>query len=211
MSLKQKSEIKLIQGDEGNLELRIKLALNNKFSSKKQLAVISHPHPLFGGTMNNKVVTTLERAFSNLGYVTVAYNFRGVGQSEGEYDNGLGEQSDLQAVVNWAQSEFNVDKTILAGFSFGSYVTLQTHKKCDVDGLCTVAPPVGLYDFSNINDIVLPWTLIQGGQDEVVSAQEILDWAMKQEARPDVYWRDRASHFFHGELVWLRKVIEMSY
>lgn len=211
MKLRQKAEIKFIQGDVGNIELRIKLAANNEFSSKKQLVVISHPHPLYGGTMNNKVVTTLERAFSHLGYTTVAYNFRGVGNSDGEYDNGQGEQNDLQTVVNWAQNEFEVDKTILAGFSFGSYVTLQAYQKCHVDGLCTVAPPVGLYDFSNIQDIVLPWVLIQGGQDEVVSAQEILDWAMKQDSKPDVYWRDKASHFFHGELIWLRKVIEINY
>ena len=211
MSLKQKAETKLIKGDVGNIEVRIKPTQTIDVSSKKQLVVISHPHPLYGGTMNNKVVTTLERAFSHLGYITVAYNFRGVGHSDGEYDNGLGEQKDLQAVINWAQSEFDVDETVLAGFSFGSYVTLQAHKKCNVDALCTIAPPVGLYDFSDIQDIILPWVLVQGGQDEVISAQEILDWAMKQDAKPDIYWRDKASHFFHGELIWLRKVIEMAY
>ncbi|GAB6070880.1 Dot/Icm type IV secretion system effector CoxH3 [Thiomicrorhabdus hydrogeniphila] len=209
--MKQKAEKILIKGDKGNIELRVKHAPHHAQNPKKQLAVISHPHPLYGGTMDNKVVTTLERTFLHLGYSTVAYNFRGVGQSDGEYDNGQGEQKDLQTVVRWAQTEYTYEKTVLAGFSFGSYVTLQAYRHCNVHALCTVAPPVGLYDFSGLYDIALPWVLIQGGQDEVVSPQEILDWAMGLETKPDLYWRDKASHFFHGELIWLRKVVEMAF
>jgi len=82
---------------------------------------------------------------------------------------------------------------------------------CSPEAICTVAPPVGLYDFSQLDDIDIPWSLIQGGQDEVVSAREILDWAMTRNKVPDVYWKDSASHFFHGELVWLRRIIEMNY
>jgi len=211
LNLKHKAEKILIKGEKGNIELRVKQAAPNELSPKKQLAVISHPHPLYGGTMDNKVVTTLERAFLNLGYTTVVYNFRGVGQSDGDYDNGQGEQKDLQAVVNWAQNEFDVSKTVLAGFSFGSYVTLQAYNQCNVQAICTVAPPVGLYDFSTVNNISLPWVLIQGGQDEVVSAQEVLDWTMSLKTKPDIYWRQQASHFFHGELIWLRKVVEMTF
>jgi len=207
--LKKKSETLLISGPVGNLEIRVKRPVNEVDSGKA--VVISHPHPLYGGTMNNKVVTTMERAFSSLGYTTVAYNFRGVGESEGEYDSGIGEQDDLKAVLNWLNSRYEIGHTVLAGFSFGSYVSLNALARCKVDAICTVAPPVGLYDFSIINDIGIPWSLIQGGQDEVVSAQEILDWAMKQRCKPDIYWRDGASHFFHGELVWLRKIIELSY
>ncbi|MEA1987985.1 MAG: CocE/NonD family hydrolase, partial [Pseudomonadota bacterium] len=198
-----------ITGSVGNLEIRIKPSGHDVDSGKA--VVISHPHPLYGGTMNNKVVTTMERAFSSLGYTTVAYNFRGVGASEGEYDSGVGEQADLKAVLDWLNSRYEISHTVLAGFSFGSYVSLSALEKCKVDAICTVAPPVGLYDFSVVNEVDVPWTLIQGGQDEVVSAQEILDWAMKQRCKPDIYWRDGASHFFHGELVWLRKIIELSY
>ena len=207
--MKKKSETLLILGPVGNLEIRIKPCAQDVDSGKA--VVISHPHPLYGGTMNNKVVTTMERAFSSLGYTTVAYNFRGVGESEGEYDNGIGEQVDLITVLDWLSSKYQISHTVLAGFSFGSYVSLNALAKCKVDAICTVAPPVGLYDFSVINDVDIPWSLIQGGQDEVVSAQEILDWAMNQENKPDIYWRDGASHFFHGELVWLRKIIELSY
>lgn len=207
--MKTKSETLLISGPVGNLEIRVKPSAQDVDSGKA--VIISHPHPLYGGTMNNKVVTTMERAFSSLGYTTVAYNFRGVGDSEGEYDNGIGEQADLIAVLDWLGSSYEISHTVLAGFSFGSYVSLNALAKCKVDAICTVAPPVGLYDFSVINDVSVPWSLIQGGQDEVVSAQEILDWAMKQSSKPDIYWRDGASHFFHGELVWLRRIIELSY
>ena len=207
--MKKKSETLLISGPVGKLEIRVKPSVHDVDSGKA--VVISHPHPLYGGTMNNKVVTTMERAFSSLGYTTVAYNFRGVGESEGEYDGGIGEQADLIAVLDWLNAKYELTHTVLAGFSFGSYVSLNALAKCKVDAICTVAPPVGLYDFSVINDVDIPWSLIQGGQDEVVSAQEILDWAMNQENKPDIYWRDGASHFFHGELVWLRKIIELSY
>ena len=207
--MKKKSETLLIPGPVGNLEIRIKPSVHDVDSGKA--VVISHPHPLYGGTMNNKVVTTMERAFSSLGYTTVAYNFRGVGGSDGDYDSGIGEKADLKAVLDWLSSSYEVSHTVLAGFSFGSFVSLSALAKSKVNAICTVAPPVGLYDFSVINDVDVPWTLIQGGQDEVVSAQEILDWVMKQKSKPDIYWRDGASHFFHGELVWLRKIIELSY
>lgn len=216
--MKHKAETKLIAGAAGKLELRVnpsKAMAVDKEASAKRLVVISHPHPLYSGTMNNKVVTTLERAFSNLGFTTVAYNFRGVGQSEGTYDNGVGEQEDLKAVLDWAKNEFDFnspkDEIVLAGFSFGSYVTLQAQKKLGAHALCTVAPPIGLYDFSEITEITVPWVLIQGGQDEVVSAAEILDWSQSLKSKPDIYWREHASHFFHGELIWLRKVVEMSF
>ena len=218
MKLKQVAKTQLIAGAVGKLELRVKpskVMAVEKEALAKRLVVISHPHPLYSGTMNNKVVTTLERAFSNLGFTTVAYNFRGVGQSEGAYDNGVGEQDDLKAVLDWAKETFEVDaekdEIVLAGFSFGSYVTLQAHKRLGAKALCTVAPPVGLYDFSNVAEISVPWVLIQGGQDEVVSAAEILDWSQSLKSKPDIYWREKASHFFHGELIWLRKVVEMSF
>jgi len=201
-----KKNTRIIPSPVGDLEVRIKPGSS---ASKNRLVVISHPHPLYGGTMDNKVVTTLERAFSSLGYSTVAYNFRGVGASQGAYDNGEGEQQDLNTVLEWAKAHFDADYVVLAGFSFGSYVTLKGLSFYKgVDALCTVAPPVGLYDFSDIDDIEQSWTLIQGGMDEVVSVKEIMDWAFSRETVPDVYWRARASHFFHGELVWLRKLVE---
>lgn len=198
---------KIIEGDAGALEIRV----HSQQEENNGVVIISHPHPLYGGTMNNKVVTTLEKSFVNQGYQTIAYNFRGVGESEGEYDNGIGEQEDLLSVVNWAKQNFPPTKLILAGFSFGSYVSLKVYETAEADCLCTVAPPVGLYDFSVIDNVEIPWMLIQGGKDEVVDSEGIIQWAMSRSVVPDVYWRSKASHFFHGELLWLRQIIQANY
>ena len=212
-----KSVTELISGQNGLIEVRYKGLSSESGDSHKsvKLVVLSHPHPLYGGTMSNKVVTTMERAFQSLGYVTVAYNFRGVGKSEGEHDQGMGEQDDLIQVVDWARARFKSTHLTLAGFSFGSYVALKAYQEFNnilsVDALCTVAPPVGLYDFSGIHPVNVPWVLIQGGKDEVVSAPEILQGAMAGEFQPDVYWRAEASHFLHGELIWLKNVILLAY
>jgi len=200
----------VIDGPEGALEIRVRE--QEKDSGKGgNLVILSHPHPLYGGTMNNKVVTTMEKAFSIGDFTTIAYNFRGVGSSAGQYNNGVGEQDDLRSVIAWARQTYAPNKLVLAGFSFGSYVSLKvTAAQVNIDALYTVAPPVGLYDFSEINQIEMPWVLIQGGQDEVISADEVQNWAMRQTCRPDVFWRSKASHFFHGELIWLRKMIVAS-
>jgi len=215
--LNTKSVTELISGPSGQIEVRYKGLTSERGESHKavKLVVLSHPHPLYGGTMGNKVVTTMERAFQALGYVTVAYNFRGVGKSEGEHNQGIGEQDDLVQVVKWAKARFNSTHLTLAGFSFGSYVALKAYQEFNktlcVDALCTVAPPVGLYDFSGVHPVKVPWVLIQGGKDEVVSAPEILQWVMAGEFQPDIYWRAEASHFLHGELIWLKKIILLAY
>ena len=218
--LNTKSITELIVGLHGQIEVRYNDLSPEVITDQDRLklVVLSHPHPLYGGTMNNKVVTSMERAFQALGYVTVAYNFRGVGKSSGEHDHGVGELDDLLHVVEWAKARFKSAKSThltLAGFSFGSYVVLKAYKAFNkvlaVDALCTVAPPVGLYDFSEIHPVQVPWTLIQGGKDEVVSASDILDWAMSGENQPDVYWRAGASHFLHGELIWLKNIILLSH
>lgn len=204
-----KKTSQLIQGTSGAIEIRAHKA-SSEFAEK--LVVLSHPHPLYGGTMDNKVVTTMERAFRSLGFHTVAFNFRGVGESQGEYDNGEGEQQDLKAVIEWARLHFNTDDVVLAGFSFGSYVILKgLPLYSNVHSICTVAPPVGLYDFSTVNACNVNWSLVQGGQDEVIDAQEVLGWALSCQPQPDLYWRAGASHFFHGELVWLKKLITSIY
>ena len=204
-----KRQSQIIEGVVGDIELRIHESIQ---SETKKLVVLSHPHPLYGGTMDNKVVTSMERAFRRLGYHTVAYNFRGVGKSAGVYDNGEGEQLDLKVVIDWSVEQFVPDKVVLAGFSFGSYVTLNGLSDYDkVDAVCTVAPPIGLYDFSDIKVNDVQWSLIQGGLDEVVDANEVLSWALSLPNQPDIYWRANASHFFHGELIWLKNLIASLY
>ncbi|QAB14684.1 alpha/beta hydrolase [Hydrogenovibrio thermophilus] len=201
-----------ISGAVGELEVRLTRPgdLSSSENAARRWVVLSHPHPQFGGTMDNKVVATLEKAFQGLGYGTLAYNFRGVGASEGEYDGGEGEQMDLVAVVNWLRDQEDVNELVLAGFSFGSYIALQQAEALQADALCTVAPPVSMYDFTGLSP-TMPWVLIQGGQDEVIDSQEVLQWAMSRESVPDIFWRAQASHFFHRQLVWLKNIVTAVY
>lgn len=199
----------LVEGPVGKIEVRY-FSPNFAEGTKevnKPLVVISHPHPQFGGTMNNKVVTTLERAYQGLGYSTLVYNFRGVGKSEGEYAGGLGEQEDLQAVVAWAKHQSDSEQLFLAGFSFGAYVTLASRSKLQADRLLLVAPPVSLYDFSGLDEVTVPYEVVLGMEDEVIDFDEMLAWATGLKNRPDLYCRSGASHFLHGQLIWLKKLI----
>lgn len=206
--MKPKSKTLLIDGPVGQLEVRIcDVKSDCEHDKLADFVVISHPHPEFGGTMDNKVVTTLERTFQSMGYGTVTYNFRGVGASEGRYDGGLGEQEDLSAVVDWLKGHYRFKQLVLAGFSFGAYVTLSAQPRLQADRLLVVAPPVGLYDFSGIHEVNQPWDMVVGLEDEVVSVPEMMQWAMARECQASLYCRSGASHFFHGQLVWLKKVI----
>lgn len=219
-----KSRPILIEGAVGQLELRVfdatQVSADSQLESNKsdkrannakKWVVLSHPHPEFGGTMDNKVVTTIERFFQTQGYSTVAYNFRGVGQSAGRYDAGAGEQQDLQAVVSWVKEQSGFENLILAGFSFGAYVTLAAQSTVLADHLLIVAPPVGLYDFSTLSEVLVPWNMIVGLQDEVIDAKAMLDWALARELQPSLYCRSEASHFFHGQLIWLRNILTSLY
>ncbi|MEA3405700.1 MAG: CocE/NonD family hydrolase [Pseudomonadota bacterium] len=210
--MKPKSKVLLIDGPAGQLEIRIfNVSQGDETQKLNDFVVISHPHPEFGGTMDNKVVTTLERTFQSMGYGTVTYNFRGVGASEGRYDGGVGEQQDLQAVVDWLKSSYSFERLVLAGFSFGAYVTLSAQSSLEADRLLIVAPPVGLYDFSEIKEVEQPWDMVIGLEDEVISVAEMMQWAMAREFKPSLYCRSGASHFFHGQLIWLKKVILSTY
>lgn len=206
--MNSKAQLSMIDGPVGNLECRI--GTTRSGLTPKGLAVICHPHSLHGGSMDNKVVTTLERAFALAGWQTVCFNFRSVGRSEGVYDEGRGEQQDLGAVVTWAQGMFGDLPLALAGFSFGSFVAFKQANDLQAKILLTIAPPVNIYDFTGHNlqpDLV--WSLIQGGQDEVVPAHKVVNWTRGLDKRPDVYWREGASHFFHGELIWLRNLVNL--
>ncbi len=194
-----------IPGPAGRLEGRI---LDNGAS---RWALLCHPHPQYGGTMDNKVVTTVERTLQQLGWSTLVFNFRGAGGSEGAFDNGIGEQADLMAVHAWLQARHQPQRLLLGGFSFGAYVTLNRWQAVEADALLSIAPPVGLWDFGALVPPQTNWTVIQGGGDEVVSPAAVLAWLAAQPAMPTLYWRAGVSHFFHGQLVWLKGVIELEY
>lgn len=170
-------------------------------------AVICHPHSLHGGTMHNKVVSTLARGFGELGLRTVRFNFRGVGASAGSFDHGQGETEDARAVLTWVRERRPRDEIWLAGFSFGGYVAVRATQRFEITRLVTVAPAVHLYDFASLPLPRVPWLIIQGDADEVVSAQAVRDWAQRQRPAPELVMLEGASHFFHQRLNDLRQAV----
>ncbi len=167
------------------------------------LALIAHPHPLHGGTMDNKVVTTLARAAVAAGLVAVRSNFRGVGQTAGIHDHGFGECDDLAALTQNLGTQFpNLDWTLL-GFSFGAFVQQQLSQRLPVGQtlrqVILVAPAVTLRPFGTING---PATILQGDQDEIIPLAAVRDYATAQHL--DLIVIPEAGHFFHGKLLDLR-------
>lgn len=167
---------------------------------------IGHPHSLQGGTMNNKVVTTIARAAKDCGIASIRFNFRGVGASEGIYDAGEGESQDMLALVDQVCKDVPMAQLLFAGFSFGSYVAFKAASACPHSLLVTIAPPVSRYPYDKPDTVPNPWYLIKAGADEVVNIADI-DAFLGQ--HPDIHAIDfaDASHFFHGRLLELREVL----
>ena len=177
-------------------------------AARAGVAVICHPHPLQGGTMHNKVVTTLERSLRELGLATVTFNFRGTGASQGTFDEGVGETADLIAVANWAQHVRPRDALWLAGFSFGSYVAARAAPQLPVRQMISIAPPVGRWDFSQLASPLCPWLVVQGEADEIVDERAVYAWVAAQPEPPTLVRMPETSHFFHRRLLDLRGVIK---
>jgi len=191
-------------GKAGQLEALLTVPAN---PDSKLIALLGHPHSLQGGTMNNKVVTTMARAFKELGIVSLRFNFRGVGQSEGVYDAGIGESEDMLALMRLCQQSISTHaQFIFAGFSFGSYVAYRAAAQSAHQLLITVAPPVHHYNYKEFT-APKPWVIMQGEDDEVVPfdlVQEFADLC----SPPLVLYRFAAtSHFFHGKLLEFRESI----
>ena len=170
-------------------------------------AVVCHPHPLYGGTMDNKVVTTLARALQECGIPTVRFNFRGVGASSGSYDEGRGETADAAAVADWAASRWPGGGLIVAGFSFGAYVALLLTAQRKSARLITVAPPVQRFDFSGLTTPACPWLIVQGDADELVDAGAVSALAEASRPKPSLVMLPGVGHFFHGHLQELRDAV----
>ncbi len=194
---------KLIQGPVGTLELRLDEPRAGQ-DVARYCAVLCHPHPLYGGTMENKVVATLARTYRDLGIPAVRFNFRGVGASAGEHDAGRGEVDDLLSVANWATAHYGTDRLLVAGFSFGAAVAAAGADKLPLHHLTVVAPPVDRYGMNATNAFRCPVCVLVGEQDEVVDAAAVRRWATQLSPPATVLSFPEASHFFHGELVNLR-------
>lgn len=194
-----------IQGADSLLELVLGEPVGQPRSA---WGIVCHPHPLYGGTMDNKVVTTIIKAFQNLGCNTVRFNFRGVGKSEGKFDNGVGELEDLLAVINWVQQQKSQKELWLGGFSFGAGIAARAATQIPVDRLVTVAPAVEHTNLYDLPPIKCKWILVQGEKDDVVAPQTVFDWAATRNPPPELIVFPEAGHFFHGVLTQLRTQLE---
>lgn len=168
------------------------------------VGVVCHPHPCYGGTMDNKVVFALSKGLNDAGAPAVRFNFRGVGASEGRYDEGRGELDDCLTVLRWAAARWPQRRVVLAGFSFGAWIALRAATTARVHGLVTVAPPVGYFGSTASVAISCPWLLIQGEADEVVDAEQVLAWVRSLPEAPSVIRYPQTGHFFHGQISRLR-------
>jgi alpha/beta superfamily hydrolase len=172
------------------------------------IALVCHPHPLFGGTLTNKVAATLARAFVELGYVAIRPNFRGVGRSEGTHDHGEGETEDMLAVVAYAKDRFGEVPLALAGFSFGSYVQSRVAQRVPPERMVMVGTAAGDLGERQYTTPTVPGDtiVIHGEVDETVPLARVLDWARPQELPVIVI--PGADHFFHRRLHILRNIVK---
>jgi hypothetical protein len=195
-----------LNGPVGALEAAVDLPAAG--SARAGTAIVCHPHPLHGGSMHNKVVTMVARSVRESGLATVVFNFRGVGASAGEYDDGRGEADDLLAVAAWVQRVRPQDALWLAGFSFGAYVAARAAPQLPVRQMISVAPPVGRWDFASLASPLCPWLVIQGEADEVVDAEAVYAWVAAQPEPPALVRMPETGHFFHRRLMDLRGAIK---
>jgi alpha/beta superfamily hydrolase len=192
-----------VEGAAGRIEVR----LNDPGAGRRGIALVAHPHPLFGGTNENKVVTTLARVFFDAGYVVARPNFRGVGESEGAHDHGDGETDDLLRVIARLREHYGELPAALAGFSFGGFVASRVAARCEADGrpfslVVLVAPAVGRFEVGR----VAPSTVvIHGEDDDVVPLRLVLDWARPQDLPVSLV--PGTGHFFHGKLPVLARLV----
>lgn len=202
----------LLDGPAGKLEVFVEA-----HETPAGIALVAHPHPLFGGTADNKVVTTLAKAFRELGCITLRPNFRGVGGSEGAHDRGVAETEDLLAVHDYARSRFGDLPLYLAGFSFGAYVVTRLVRRLQDSGtparrLVLVGTAAGFIegDRKYETEAVAPDTIvIHGSRDETVPLANVLAWAEPLELPVTVI--PGADHFFHRRLHIIRSVIQRAW
>jgi uncharacterized protein len=191
-----------IAGPAGVLEA----AIDSSAAPAIATAVVCHPHPLQQGTMSNKVVTTVARAFTRLGADAVRFNFRGVGKSAGRFADGIGERDDAVAVAAWCRQRWPGRPLYLGGFSFGAAVAAGIAAEVAPGGLVTVAPPVERLATDFVPP-TCPWLLIHGEADDVVPPGPVLEWCAKLPAPPKIVLLPGAGHFFHGQLAELAKAV----
>lgn len=192
----------IITGSEGRLEARYHQSPHKNAPA----ALILHPHPKHGGTMNNKVVYNLFHMFVKNGFSVLRFNFRGVGRSQGQFDNGIGELTDAAAALDWLQMQNQDASTFwIGGFSFGSWISMQLlMRRPELDSFLVVAPPTNLYDFSFLSPCPASGLIVQGDQDSIVPEESVAQFSKKLGAQKSINVDYRvvrgADHFFRDKL-----------
>lgn len=187
---------------------RIEAILKEPGAPVTRAAIVCHPHPLFGGTMHNKVVYRIARAFQDAGFAVLRFNFRGTGLSQGEHDDGRGEQDDLRAAIKFIEQKFSGAEIWLAGFSFGAKVVLSA--ACDdsrVRAIIAAGAPVSKYDFSHVVECDLPKLFIQGALDEFGSPLDLEKIFARLSEPKEMRIIAGADHFFEGHLPELSQTL----
>jgi len=190
----------LIAGPAGQLEIAINVA-----ETARSIALITHPHPLQGGTLDNKVVQTLGKTFTAIGYVAVRFNFRGAGRSDGSFDDGIGETDDALAVLDFARRQYPdtaARPPVLAGFSFGAYVQTRVARTIQPERMVLVGPAVKRFPVEHVPEDTI---VIHGEEDDVVPLADVFAWARPQQLPIIVF--PGCGHFFHGRLPQLQRVV----
>lgn len=196
--------IELISGPAGALEVAHLPAPANV--SARGIALVAHPHPQMGGTMDNKVAVTLAKTFNQLGYAALRFNFRGVGRSVGAFDEGIGETDDAQAALDHATRLYPGGHLVLAGFSFGTFVQTRLWQRIKdvrhVERLVLAGPAVNRFKLESVAEDTI---VVHGEEDDVVPLADVLEWARPQQLPILVF--PGCGHFFHGRLTQLQRVI----
>jgi alpha/beta superfamily hydrolase len=206
-----RAETLTVAGPAGPLEARLEFP-DGQEGTPRVFGVACHPHPLFGGTMDNKVTHVIARSMMECGAPALRFNFRGTGASGGKFDNGRGETDDLAAVVAEGRRRFPGAALWLGGFSFGAFVALRGAETLRPEKLVAVAPPVTRFELGSVAHPTCDWMLAQGDADDVVPPEAVLAWAAAQLPTsrgkpPRLHVLAGAGHFFHGKLHELKPLI----
>lgn len=199
----------IFNGPEGRLEGRY----HHSEKPNAPLALILHPHPQFGGTMNNKVVYHLFTDFKKRGFSVLRFNFRGVGRSQGDYDQGIGELSDAASALDWMQTNNpNAPSVWVAGFSFGAWIGMQLlMRRPEIEGFISAAPPANMYDFSFLAPCPSSGIIINGLKDVQVPHRDVLKLVEKLQAQKGITIHhseiEQADHFFQERIPDLMEVV----
>ena len=201
--MNKQSEKFILQGGAGVMEC----VLDAPAETPKGIALVAHPHPLYGGTMDNKVAATLARTFVSLGYVAARFNFRGVGSSAGVHDEGRGETDDMLVMLEHMQARFPGLPVALTGFSFGTFVQAQLQQRLLAEGrpaerLVLVGTAAGKWPMPHVPADTI---LIHGEQDDTITLTQVLDWARPQDIPVIVI--PGADHFFHRKLGHIKTLV----